>query len=560
MAILLVSSQPALASTEAIGADPVTEYPTTITATATGVSSGSAAASVTAPAGGFADLAVCNLSSPDPAMSYIAGSDMPSTSSAWQQMSITATAPIDYERGPAGRLWNGAAYASVGVRFDALPASAVVAFDRVQFGQTASGNLLGREAAFYDGRMCYESGPGALVTRVKERPMVGEWSAKVAVFSVGGGRDGWDMTLHTDSLAPLKAGGGVVTARVSISTDVPRRWRVRVRLFDSSYNQIVDTLLTSPDLTSNANWVWSTGQVSMDAPSNAVYAAVTPYVFFDTASPQVGWYYYADGHYISYSSLATAYRVPAWAQPRRLQIRVKPARVNLLNNPGFNTGNSTWGAFTPPSAPFPLSWDAAEGHRSAGSAKYQVAAGFSATGVVGMGALSGVNPSGKAADMLNTGVKHTLSAWVKVPAGYPPVCAAAWDPLAAVYRFGPTSDWIKTNRPELVDGEWVRVYYQWTPPVTSTRQFFGGVMVSQGTYNGSSKGVAFWADDMLLEESPDIGDYFDGSDPSADYLWQGTANLSRSLYFPGRTRNVGRLTEILQDNVPWGTSFDLLFS
>jgi hypothetical protein len=560
----VLSSQPIQATTSTTGSDPVTQYSIYISGTATSGSSGRASIITLMPAGGFADLGVANPSSVDPAMSWVGGSDMPSTlNSTWQRVGITATAPIDYNRGEAGKLWNGAAYASVGLRYDSLPASSVVAFDQVQFGKAPSGNLLDRSAAFHDDHMCYESYSGTIATRTQERAMVGEFSAKSTIAYIPGSSTGWALDPHTDALAPLKAGGGRITARVSVSTDVSRRWRVWVRCYDANYSLVYDGLSSAPDNTSQPNGIWSTAQVSVTAPSTARYACVTPFVYYGDSSPQIGAYFYSDAHYVSYESSDALYRIPDWQAPRNLKIRVKPRRVNLLNNAGFNAGTAGWGAFNVPGAPFPLSWDSATGRSSAGAAKFQISNagnGYTATGIVGLGAIGGINPASKGSDLLRTGVPHTFSAWVNVPSGFPPVCAAAWDPLAAVYRFGPSSDWIKANRPEFVEGDWVRVYYTWTPPATSTRQFYGGVLVSPGTFNGSWLGLSFWADDMLLEEGTDLGNFFDGADPSADYLWQGEANKSKSLYFPGRGRHAQRLTEILRDNVPWGTTFNLLFS
>ncbi|MFD6934630.1 hypothetical protein ACFWAP_00545 [Streptomyces goshikiensis] len=561
MAVYLVSSEPVWATTAADGSDPFSQYSRQITASATSTSGGTAALTPLRPAGGFADFAVNNSVSPDPAMSYIGGSDQPTTSTSWQRMSLTATAPIDYNRGDAGKLWNGAAYASVGLRFDNIPGGGVVAFDRVQFGQAPTGNLLNRAAAFHDEHMCYENGPGALATRTQERSLVGGWSAKVVqqYIPAGGTDTGWGLDPHTDAMAVLQAGGGRVTARVAVSTDVSRRWRVRVRAYDAGYSQVYDGLNDVADNTSLAKGVWSTAQVSVTVPATARYAAVTPYVFWD-GTPTVGWYYYSDGHYISYNSTASEFRVPAWEAPRHLNIRVKAKRTNLLNNPGFHAECDGWGVFRPAGAPYPMIWDSSTGRRRAGSAKFVLANTYGGPGRYGIGAAGGLNPETKCGDMLKTGVPHTLSAWVRVPAGYPPVAAGAWDPLAVQYVVGPNSDWIKANRPELVEGDWVRVYCTWTPPATSTRQFYGGVFVDPAAYQVSASGAQFWVDDFLLEEGVELHDAFDGNDISVDYVWQGEANASKSLYFPGRARNADRITQILKDNVPWGTTFDLLFS
>jgi hypothetical protein len=557
----VLSTQPIETTVSATGSDPVTQYSLIISGSATSASSGVAAMSTLKPAGGFADLGIANPSSVDPAMSWVSGSELlPTVTSAWQRTSITATAPIDYNRGEKGTLWRGAAYASVGLRWDGLPAASTVAFDRVQFAKAPSGNLLDRSAAFHDDHMCYESYSGTVAARTKERALVGDYSAKSTILYIPSGSTGWGLDPHTDALAPLKAGSGRITARVAVSTDVSRKWRVWVRCYDANYNLVYDGLSTAPDNTSQANGRWSTAQISVTAPSTARYACVTPFVYYGAASPQIGWYFYADAHFISYESSDPAYRVPDWLAPRRLNIRVKPNRVNLVNNPGMNSASSRWGFFGPTGVTNTFTWDSVTGRTKAGSLKFQSPQGGTPGAQVGIAAIGGINPASKGGDLLRTGVPHTISAWVNVPAGYPPVSAAAWDPLSAAYQFGPDSNWIKANRPDLVDGNWVRVYYTWTPPATSTRQFYGGVMAPKATYQASATGVSFWMDDVLVEEGSELREFFDGSDPSADYLWQGSNDTSKSLYFPGRARHAQRLTEILQDNVPWGTTFNLDFS
>ncbi|MFF1711220.1 hypothetical protein [Streptomyces sp. NPDC058268] len=557
----VLSTQPIQATTSTTGSDPVVQYSLTISGKATSTSSGTAAITTLMPAGGFADLGIANPACPDPAMSWIAGSEaLTSITSAWQRTSLTATAPIDYNRGEAGTLWNGAAYASAGLRWDSLPASSTVAFDRIQFAQAPFGNLLDRSAAVHDDHMCYESYNGTIATRTQERAMVGSYSAKSTTLYIPAGSTGWALDPHTDALAPLKAGNGRITARISVSTDISRKWRVWVRCYDASYNLVYDGLSAAPDNTSQPNGIWSTAQVSVTAPSTARYACVTPFVYYGTGSPQIGWYFYADAHYLAYESADPAYQVPDWVAPRRLNIKVKPKRVNLVNNPGFNSGASRWGFFGPSGVTNTFTWDGATGRTKAGALKFQSPAGGTPGAQVGIAALGGINPGSKGGDLLHTGVPHTFSAWVNVPSGYPPVSVAVWNPLAAAYQFGPNSDWIKANRPDLVDGNWVRVYNTWTPPATSTRQVYGGVMAPKAAYQASTNGVFFWMDDVLLEEGTELLEFFDGSDPSADYLWQGSNDASKSLYFPGRARHAQRLTEILQDNVPWGTTFNLDFS
>ncbi|WP_064273650.1 hypothetical protein [Streptomyces sp. RTd22] len=372
----VLSTQPIQAIVETTGSDPITQYSLLIAGSATSSTSGTAAMTTLHPAGGFADLGIANPSSADPAMSWVGGSDLLATlSSTWQRTSITAAVPIDYNRGEAGKLWNGAAYASVGLRYDNLPTNATVAFDRVQFAKAASGNLLDRSAAFHDDHMCYESYNGTVATRTKERALVGEYSAKATTIYIPSGSTGWALEPHTDALAPLKAGGGRITARVSVSTDISRRWRVWVRCYDANYKLVYDGLSSASDNTSQPNGYWSTAQVSVTAPSTARYACVTPFVYYGNTSPQIGWYFYSDAHYLAYESQDPAYRVPDWQAPRDLQIRVKPKRVNLVNNPGMNSGTARWGYHGVSGVTNTFTWDSVEGRTKPGSLKFQVPSG-----------------------------------------------------------------------------------------------------------------------------------------------------------------------------------------
>lgn len=67
-------------------------------------------------------------------------------------------------------------------------------------------------------------------------------------------------------------------------------------------------------------------------------------------------------------------------------------------------------------------------------------------------------------------------------------------------------------------------------------------------------------DAALFEESPDTRDYFDASFLGGDYLWEGTAHASPSHYYFNRAIKNARLTEVMAEYAPLGTTWNFVYA
>lgn len=69
-----------------------------------------------------------------------------------------------------------------------------------------------------------------------------------------------------------------------------------------------------------------------------------------------------------------------------------------------------------------------------------------------------------------------------------------------------------------------------------------------------------WVDAVLIEEGELLQFYFDGNfgagQPYPDYLWEGTANLSRSYYYNQITLRQQAVINVLNEHIPLGISYD----
>ena len=116
---------------------------------------------------------------------------------------------------------------------------------------------------------------------------------------------------------------------------------------------------------------------------------------------------------------------------------------------------------------------------------------------------------------------YTASAWVKGEVGKS-VYLRMEEFTSATSLVGATS-----GTAVVMDGTWQRV--------SVTRDFGAtGVKSRIRVLNGSSSTHVFYYDNLMLEKSPVVQDYFDGTDTSADsdltIVWTGTANASTSAY------------------------------
>lgn len=96
-------------------------------------------------------------------------------------------------------------------------------------------------------------------------------------------------------------------------------------------------------------------------------------------------------------------------------------------------------------------------------------------------------------------------------------------------------------------------------PVVKYAGFFWQAQVDNGPA-GTTPKLEFRMDQFLLEEGGNLQDYFDGSNPTSDYMWEGAVGNSRSHYYRGRSRNQYRLQRALDTHIPLGGSYRILYA
>lgn len=65
---------------------------------------------------------------------------------------------------------------------------------------------------------------------------------------------------------------------------------------------------------------------------------------------------------------------------------------------------------------------------------------------------------------------------------------------------------------------------------------------------------------LLVEAATLPGEYFDGNEPSGDYLWERTAGNSRSHYYRGKRANQYRLEKLIESQLGVGSSFRIIYA
>ena len=198
----------------------------------------------------------------------------------------------------------------------------------------------------------------------------------------------------------------------------------------------------------------------------------------------------------------------------QFQIGAPDLRTNLALNPSFDTSATNWSTNTAP-AVAGVTWDNATGRpgaRALGSVKTTWASGGSAATQYWNGAVSGM-PAVVAGDTI------TFSAWVKASA------ARAGATIALRWRDETIAEVAsQVSVAASIGVNWTRFSITAVVPTGVTR-------VHPGINFTGVAGDILWVDDVLIEDSGRLLNYFDGSTPDTsayDYAWSGAVNNSVS--------------------------------
>lgn len=547
-------------------ADLTALIPFTLTATGGSTSSGAASCQAVLPLAAMCDLGVWPNYFPDPAMSAVTAFNPPDANG---RTYLSATAPTAYTT-TLGQLWNAAATVAVTGTWQesASPNTLRKAITDVQLEKAPSNNLLPNDAADYRDQMLYAQGSttvgavttwDALCTRVTGHALTGTWCGQLANV---GGASPYSMGALPGAYAAVVAGANY---QGSVNLSIERAgasWYAQIIWYDANYNILEVT--TGVVMTHPGAGAYQQGQVRGIAPStglgfaaNALYAALVPAVTpLAVGDGELAW---ADCHRLwSVAQMLTA--LPEPFQPARQQnITLIANRINYATNPSFTNDINGWWSVGGTTTN-PASWDAAVGRDAPGSLKMSVPYVPGSTVYPQCATLTlGTGGGGTAPGIVSgrTGGTYTLSAYVLPLPAMPTI--RLWCVLGGgqggLYVAGTTTAEVDPD----AEG-WYRLSVTVTVPSSMAGSLSLLLNISQSDWASYATTIGWWVDDVLVEESPLLGDYFDATFTSPDYIWEGAAFRSRSHYYQDLRFLEYRLNELLADALPVGVPYQLLFA
>lgn len=483
--------------------------------------------------------------------------------------------------------WPDPVYAEMDINLGGVPDSNYTVITNSQIEKTTGlQNRLSLDAYIYDTTCCYGPAVGvASVTRVTSPVLTGQYSGKI----VGNGQNtllpsgsyAYYINPESTALVPVKYFiGNVENINGTVSLNTSRagtQWFASLVYFDATYQILPNTTYEQATLTNinthPGNNVWQTGAVntvSVVIPAPAAYVGVVPVVIVPTSSTAET--VYASNHVITGVSAWISEQPTTYSNPRTANINVIPDRLNYCANSGFNTNTTLWFQTNTNSSgtpnPVTMSWDGTEGYNSLGSMKLSfVAPSGSFTGSTGgMGASSSVDFFGgpyqyPPVQGLLAGHTYTISAWIQQSDNCPDVYMNFYDSNYVGFQMLSTNN-TKILYPENIDGSWTRISYTYTVPPQGLTDYGMYFFVLYSDYITATKPFSFWVDSILVDETTELDDYFDGSFPSIDYMWEtgGTPNLCRSYYYEDYANKFVRLNKVLPTVLPVGESYNLKFA
>lgn len=523
--------------------------PAALTASGSAVSSGSAAVTTTLPLGAFTDFGVWPAALPDPAISCVQAVSAPDSTG---RTYLSATIPTAYATA-LGTLWNAAASAAVTATFQHASGNTLAVTD-VQIEHGPPTNLLPGDAADYRSQMLYLQGSSttggvttydAAVERVAGQALTGAWCAQL---TNNGGLSPYSMSPMPAGLAPVVAGQTYI-ATVNIALQRANAvWNAQLMWYDVNFNLLSTTAGSAQNHPGGG--VYQPIRVRGTAPTSAVWAAIIPVI--TPAAVGDGEVCYVDAHRI-WSLQPSGTSAPNPFQPARQQnITLRANRVNYAQNPSFGANLYGWWSSVGTTSN-PGTWDPTVGRSNLGSLKMAVAYATGAYPKVGT-YTSGVGSIAPG----QSGQTFTFSVYVQPVSGCPTIrllATTGGETPSGTVVYGTTTAQVEPDA-----AGWYRLSVTATIPEATSGALGIILYVSQSDWDANAGPVDFWVDDLLVEQSPLVGAYFDAAATSPDYLWEGTPFQSRSHYYENLRFLQYRLGSLLQDALPVGVPYQLLFA
>lgn len=228
-----------------------------------------------------------------------------------------------------------------------------------------------------------------------------------------------------------------------------------------------------------------------------------------------------------------------------IDITLQADRVNLVSNPSFDVNTTGWvGGSNTIGSPTRVTSPVRTG---AGAARVRSASNSTTDHP------SIRTPTFGSAMAVTEGETYTYSAYTRAAT----VPREAYIKLSYYETDGtslPTATQVSGPVTVNTTTEWTRVSVTDTVPATA-----GRVSVALHTKTTTASEDHYW-DDVLVERTPLVRSYFDGSMLGGDYLWEGTAHDSPSHYYLNRAIKNARLNDLLVDYVPLGVTWTLRYA
>ncbi|MGW3860286.1 hypothetical protein ACWEDZ_02210 [Streptomyces sp. NPDC005047] len=423
------------------------------------------------------------------------------------------------------------------------------------------------------------------------------------------------LTLRPLQTALVRVEPGVTyQAQVSVAAGAAgQEFRCAILRYDASFN-LIGTFAAGSPVTSAGGFKYQQASATHTMDANAVWAAVVPRLSSGGASRVE---FFVDEHRIWVpSTLSTkgggASPARAWQPPRQLVIKLRATRVNYVQNPSFQ--NSIWGWGQEKDASVTSSLTLAPGAGIVGNAaEYSIPSAPTATLINGTSPRTGVaSLTGQNAliSRLKPSTVYTASLYVKpvlspVPVTiwahdgdqlvrgtssplFDPLLNETWYRLSVTFRTSSTfggsgrvsvgyaaddvASVYQAVIPDREEAVWALLdtdpagYPAWSQ--TATYDVGNRVVYNDSLYEARVKHgpyanvgpLTFRLDHFLLEQADKVAPYFDGNEPSADYMWEGTPGDSRSHYYRGKRVNQYRLDQLVQRQIGVGASYKLVYA
>lgn len=216
-----------------------------------------------------------------------------------------------------------------------------------------------------------------------------------------------------------------------------------------------------------------------------------------------------------------------WQTAREIQILFTPVRVNLVENPSFETDALNWSV----GANSALSQSATVARFGASSGALDNTAGTTETVTTWTDKMA-----------VEEGLAYTGSVFAQPAAG-----STNLDVVVSIRWYDAADALLATTvgAAETEEaGTWVRATVTGTAPVDATQ---AELLVTHAAFPAADE---HFIDGALFEHSSRVKTYFDASFSGSDYFWEGTAHESPSYFFPDRSNRTARLLRVLPAHTP----------